>query len=119
MKKYFDHHIRDGIAILSLRIERLLFFESAQILNSVEAVLADLNYPDIVIDLSSVEVMDSAGVGFLISVRHLMDTHKRQVAVVSANEGVQRVLHITNMESFLKVFTQLDEAVASFGGNHK
>lgn len=114
MKQYFDYTLQGTIAVFTLRIDRLLFFESAQILATVEQKLGELGFPDLIIDLRSVGTLDSAGVGFLISVKHLIDTHQRRIAVVCDNESVLRVLSITNMESFLRVCNSLEQAHASF-----
>ena len=66
------------------------------------------------IDLSRVTHMDSGSVGTIVALH--LHTLKRggRLKLLSPNERVQRVLHMTRLESIFETFTSEDDAVRSF-----
>ena len=68
----------------------------------------------IVIDLSSVGFVDSAGLGQLVGALKMCFHHGGNLVLVGANEAVTDLLRLTKLDTVFKVFDSVDEAVASF-----
>ena len=68
----------------------------------------------IVIDLSKVTFLDSAGLGALIGgIRHIREGHG-QVAVTSTRPGVCRLLETTGFDRIVPICHTVDEAAGTF-----
>jgi len=80
-----DHH---GAATLRREIDELLLRERPARL---------------VLDLSRIEFMDSAGLGFLMGRLRLLRELGGTMAVSSPNEGVRKILRLAGMERFIEI----------------
>jgi len=69
----------------------------------------------LIIDLSEVPFMDSAGLGALIgAIRRVRDVDG-DVAVVSTTASLNRLLHTTGFDRIVPVTESLDDALAALG----
>ena len=67
--------------------------------------------PTMILDLSGVPYVDSAGLGSLVSVyisRHKMG---QRLALTGVNPRIIKLLEITRMEQFFLIFPSLDAAI--------
>ena len=64
----------------------------------------------LLLDLSRVEHLNSAGVGMLIKIRNLADSRGGAAAVFGCNARVRQVLHIGMLEEILGVVESAREA---------
>ncbi len=72
--------------------------------------------PKIVIDLSSVEYIDSGGLGILVGL-HVSAKHRGgDLKLVSPSQRVQEVLGRTKLNSIFSIYKAVDEALAAFSG---
>jgi anti-sigma B factor antagonist len=87
-------------------------------LTSFRFALADLaGCEALVIDLSDVAFIDSAGLGAIVGgVRRARHSGTR-VAVACARPGLAQILHTVGIESIVTVFDTLDEAAAALKSN--
>ncbi len=70
--------------------------------------------PHLVIDLSNVPFMDSAGLGALIGgIRRVREAEGR-VAVVCKRPSLTRLLHTTGFDRIVPITESLDEALEAF-----
>jgi len=77
--------------------------------------LAASNSVQLVIDLSKVDFMDSAGLGMLIWALKNFRQRDGDVRVFGLQGMVQGLFEITNMDQSFKTFEDEAEAVASYG----
>lgn len=63
------------------------------------------------IDLSNVGMVDSAGVGFIVSIYKTVLSRKGSFALLNPNEVVKNVLETVGLTRLFKVFESEDEAV--------
>lgn len=68
----------------------------------------------LVIDLSSVGFVDSAGLGQLVGALKMCFHHAGNLVLVGTNEAVTDLLRLTKLDTVFKVFDSVDEAAASF-----
>ena len=74
------------------------------------------NRPRVVIDLSEVPFMDSAGLGALIGGIRRARENGGEVAVACSRPTLTRLLHTTGFDRIVPVTDTLDDAVAALGG---
>jgi len=72
--------------------------------------------PRVVIDLSEVPFMDSAGLGALIGGIRRAREHGGEVAVACSRPTLTRLLHTTGFDRIVPVTETLDDAVAALAG---
>jgi anti-sigma B factor antagonist len=99
---------RDGQKILSLKgpltIQTTFDFQSA--------ARAETS-PILIIDLSEVPFVDSAGLGALVGVLVSAQKENREVAFVGANPRVKALMDMTKVSQLFRMYTTLQDAQAS------
>ena len=70
----------------------------------------------IVVELTGVEVIDSAGLGELVVVHMWIRASGCSLKLAGANPRVQQLLELTNLMSVFDVHPTLDDALLSFRG---
>lgn len=111
MKKYFECYQKDGFTVIEIHINKLDLFETSKILSSIEDTLKSLNYPDLIIDLSNINIMDSSGVGSLIAIKNILKKNEKEMIITGVNETIAKVFYMTKMNTFFKVLPTIEEAI--------
>ena len=70
----------------------------------------------VVVELSEVEVIDSAGLGELVVVHMWIRASGSALKLAGANPRVRQLLELTNLMSVFDVHPTLDDALLSFRG---
>jgi anti-sigma B factor antagonist len=100
---------RDGCIVLSCKgpitIQTLFTFQNAvRELNDVGSVI---------IDLTGVPYMDSAGLGALVGA-HISSRHaSRTLVLVGAGERITALIRMSNLEKFFPMYSSVSEAVST------
>lgn len=68
----------------------------------------------IVIDLSSVDFIDSAGLGHLVSCLKVCMHNSGDLVLAGPNDPIKDLLRITKLMDIFKVFDTVEEALATF-----
>jgi anti-sigma B factor antagonist len=101
------------VCVLRLEGKFIVGGESIYLKDKVKDVL-NMGMKSILVDMSKVPYVDSTGIGFLVS-SHTGVTHEGgALKLLSPNPRVREVLKITKLEKVFEIFTQEDEALASF-----
>ncbi|MCC5633104.1 STAS domain-containing protein [Nostoc sphaeroides] len=87
--------ILDGIRGSELRQQITFAVE-----NSVDIVL---------IDLAAVKIMDSSGLGTLLSALRIVKSAEAKLVICSVNDSVKMLFEITKMERIFQIFVDQDE----------
>jgi len=66
--------------------------------------------PNLILDLTAVPYVDSAGIGALVGAYVSHEKDGRSLALVGVNSRVRAALQVTHVESFFRFFTTLPEA---------
>lgn len=74
----------------------------------------DDDHVHLVIDLSGLEFMSSAGLRSLLGAVKETRSHGGDLRIVSTNPGIDKVLRMSGFHNIAKVFTSQGDAVASF-----
>jgi anti-sigma B factor antagonist len=67
----------------------------------------------VIIDLTSVPYMDSAGLGSIVSVFTSCQRNGRSFAIIGLSDRIRTLFRITRVDGFLPCFTSLEQAEAS------
>jgi anti-sigma B factor antagonist len=97
----------DGQRVLCLRgpltMENLPSFQNA--------IRREENVPTVILDLSDVPYMDSAGLGSLVSAYVTRQKATRRIALSGVNERVLKLFETTKVEPLFLIFPTLDDAI--------
>jgi anti-sigma B factor antagonist len=96
----------EGQRVLCLRgpltMENLPLFQNA--------IRREENVPTVIVDLSDVPYMDSAGLGSLVSAYVTRQKATRRIALSGVNERVLKLFETTRVEPLFLIFPTLDDA---------
>ena len=84
---------------------------TAENLFSFQNAMRRENAPTMILDLSEVPYMDSAGLGSLVSAYVSRQKTGHRVVLAGVNERVMRLFEITRVEPLFLMFPTLDDAV--------
>jgi len=97
----------DGQRVLCLRgpltFENLPMFQNA--------IRREESVPTVILDLSDVPYMDSAGLGSLVSACVTRQKATRRIALSGVNERVLNLFETTRVEPLFLIFPTLDDAI--------
>lgn len=92
---------------------RIVYREEALALSQlVDGVLG--NGGKVVLDLSGVTSIDSAGIGELVSLHLLAQSQRADLKCASPSPLVRELLDLTNLDSVLEIHPSINEALAAF-----
>ncbi len=110
--RFTVEHI-DKIVIFTLKNERL----DGEVSAKFKAEILILCQPDIealIIDLSNVESIDSAGLGALLLAHRQLKDHAIPVILVGIHAFVRTLMNISQLESLFEFYDTLDDALDAF-----
>lgn len=68
-------------------------------------------YPNLVIDLTKVNYVDSSGLGTLIALQKDARFNGGALSIVGASDQIRRVMNITNIDKLFELYDTLEEAL--------
>lgn len=87
---------------------------AAELTKTINAQIEE-NHVNLVMDLTGLEFMSSAGLRSLLGAVKESRSHGGDLRIVSTNLGIDKVLKMSGFHNIAKVFTSQADAVASFG----
>jgi anti-sigma B factor antagonist len=107
-------HEVDGIAVVGLDGRVVLGEESNALREEVKKMLAS-GKKKIVLDMSNVTYIDSAGLGTLVSAHHSARTQGASLKLSNLGKKFQEILQVTKLLTVFDVYPSEAAAVSSFG----
>jgi len=104
--------VEKGVLHLRFAGDDSLDYASARQIRS-EAVSKIDGSTDVVVDLSEVEFIDSAGLTVLVSVFKAVLSHDRRVRFVGVRPGVVQILRVIRLTEIFEIFEDMPSALAS------
>jgi anti-sigma B factor antagonist len=103
-------HNLQGVVCLHgpLTLENALFFQSA--------IRREEKTDTVILDLTGVPYIDSAGLGSLVTAYVSLQKVGSRVALTGVNERVFKLFEITRTDSFFLIFATIDQALAALSG---
>jgi anti-sigma B factor antagonist len=102
---------RDGVSILALRGEIDVY--TAPQLRQAIVDLVDRGARNIVVDMGSVEFLDSTGLGVLVEGWKGLKARDGDLSIVATQEKILKIFDITGLNKAIPIHATLDEAMAS------
>jgi len=88
-------------------------FSSNYLKEQLGKLFSDSKY-EIIIDLTKVDFVDSAGLGQLVSALKLCVHHNGNLMLVGVNESISDLLRITKLDTVFRVYSTVDDAASGF-----
>ena len=110
MKTEVRHEQSVSVVSVSESVDALT---AAELTRAISDVITD-GHTSLIVDLSSVEFMSSAGLRTLLGAVKESRSAGGDLRIVSSNPGVNKVLKMSGFHNIAKVFESQAEALASF-----
>lgn len=107
-----NQSITDSVVILAITGD-LDSFSVSYLKEHLQKLFNDDQYR-IIIDLSSVDFIDSAGLGHLVSCLKVCMHNSGDLLLAGPNDPIKDLLRITKLKDIFKVFETVEEASTSF-----
>jgi anti-sigma B factor antagonist len=112
LKVFFETRMLDNVTILDCK-GRFAYRDEATAFSEKVAELLP-RAREVVIDLSRVEMIDSAGLGELVVVHMWARASGCALKLSGANDRIQRLFELTNLSSVFEVYSNLEDALRTF-----
>jgi anti-anti-sigma factor len=89
----------------------IVFNYLSEIREIIKGQIGNADTDKFLINLEDVGIIDSAGVGFIVSVYKSVLSRKGSFGLINPNEAVENVLETVGLTRLFKVFKSEDEAV--------
>lgn len=104
----------EGVSVLEFKAPTELT-HSAQELDELRRSVLEQTDKRVIVDLSRVTRIDSAGLGQLMSCYSHLVKNRGALKVLNAGPEVQKLLDMTGISTLIPTYRDVEEAVASFG----
>jgi anti-sigma B factor antagonist len=109
MKLDLQKEFRSGQATVIIKLNGRLALETVH--DFIE-MLRPEPAPHLVLDMTGVTFVDSAGVGALVSLFVSRKNHGKTFALAGLNQQAKAVIEVSGLTKYLPVFTSVEEASA-------
>ena len=110
---YSIHHQYPNLAVIRLG-KSVLGGNEALSFTSTVSELIDKKMRNICIDLSGVEIMNSSGLGMLVSALSTCKKHNMKFVLTSPPEKVMSLLKMTHLDHVFSIYATVEEAISDF-----
>lgn len=111
MNNYYHYYEYQGASVFEILNEKLNIFNTSEVVNNFKERINKTNCTSVIVDLKNVINIDSVGIGFLIAIKNICAKKGCDIYLTSESDIVVKVLRLTKMESFFRIFQNLDDAV--------
>jgi anti-sigma B factor antagonist len=108
-------HVQKGKVLLVTPNESRLDAGVAQSFKSKMSELVETGHADIVIDLSKVTLIDSSGLGVLVSIMKKIG-EKGEIRLCGLRDNIKSLFQLTRLDKVFAIYHSQAEAVESFNG---
>ncbi len=112
MSLTIQHRRKDGIEILDLAGQLTLGDGTGALRSAIQKATA--NGADLIVNLSGVAYLDSAGLGELVGSYASVTSKGKRMKLLNPQKRVDTLLQITKLYSTFECFTNEQEALESF-----
>ena len=107
---------KNGIMVIEIR-GRVVGDASMDLRRSINGWLAEIaegQKPKVALDLDKVSMMDSAGLGVLVSSYTSVQKRGGRLVLAGLGRGLQNLIAITKLTRVFDIYENVDEAIKSF-----
>lgn len=103
-----------GVLIFRLELGKAVDLENVKHLRVFLNTLIEGGLRKIIVDMKSLEYIDSAGIGTLINTTKMIRGKGGDVVLTNVSSDIRNIFNIINLQDFIKVFNLEIEAVDYF-----
>ncbi len=107
----------DGVQVVRITEKRLDTGVASEFKTELLRLIEAEGVVNILIDLQSVEYVDSSGLGALLFGHRHVKTNMGRLKLLHINQKVKTLIKIANLEEILEGFDDEKQALQSFSGN--
>ncbi len=104
---------KDNVTVLQLDGKMMGGPDATELHESLHALL-EADIKNVIIDLDAVELINSSGLGILISSMTTVKNNGGKLCLARPGKKIQNIFNITKLSSVFTTFDDIEEAVASF-----
>lgn len=101
----------DKRTVLVRIMQELDHHAAAEIRKKTDAKIKSSNAINVVFDFSSVEFMDSSGIGLIMGRYKMAKILGGKVVIYGAGKQIQRIIEMSGIDRLVKIYKTLDEAI--------
>ena len=101
---------QDGKIFIFSFSGNLILSELEKIRNEVKETLEKENATEVIFDMSEVEFIDSAGIGFVVSVYKSLKSKNGKFALCGLKKKPKEVFSLTRLDKIIKTFDDIETA---------
>lgn len=113
-----SRRMESGICLIDLGGRLVLGRGLSSLTTGTESYLSGRSASGLVVNLTNVADMDSAGLGELMHLYKVASSRSWKVALAGANPRIREILKITHLDRILIVFESEPEAIEYIGGKN-
>jgi anti-anti-sigma factor len=111
-----DHEISDRGGVKVVHLHGPIDVSRAMELRDLLGAQIDSASARVLLDLSDVTLIDSSGIGILVTAHRRADGQGARFGLAGAAGTVARVFEMTRTNKLLSLYASVDEGVADLGG---
>ncbi len=104
----------DLFSILEFKIEEFDLIRTPRISEKLNKILDEIGYTNTIMDLQSLNYIDSMGLSTLINVSRKLHEKDSEMVVVCNSSKILQLFNIAQIETFFKIFPSIKEAEQYF-----
>ncbi len=101
----------EGLFVIRIAMQEVHTLDVPDLKEKLQQAIVDKGIKKLVLDLTDVKMITSSGIGIFLNINQSL---QNQLKLASANEEVKKVLELTKVNSVIKLYGSVDEALASF-----
>ena len=111
MNKFFSEGKNSLIISLNGEVDQ---YAAAELKGRIDVEIQSSLKRNVIVDLKSVEMMDSSGIGLIVGRYKLTSSLGGKFAVCNADSNIRRMLELSGITKVIKHYDTLTEAEKSF-----
>jgi anti-anti-sigma factor len=113
MSEQINYFQQSDVLVIEILLEKLDLFETPHVLSDVESALKISASSSVIIDLKTVHMIDSSGIGFLIAIRNNLNKQNVSLIVVCGSDTVAQIFRLTKVNQLIPIYKTREEAMAA------
>lgn len=102
--------IRDGDRLIVRLAGELDHYCAQTVRRELDAMIADRSVRTLILDFTTLQFMDSSGIGVILGRYRQMRDRGGQVGVIHMNRHIARIFHMSGMDRVIRQLDQPQEA---------
>ncbi len=116
MLELYKHYIcteKQNVAVIELPVNVLGGNEALDFSSLVDRYNFDENITKIIVDMKSVELMNSSGLGMLVNALSKVKKYNKTIIICSVPSKVENLLKITHLDEIFVLYLDLPTAISN------